>query len=340
MKFKKEVKPRRVSVRKIIGTTVLLTVVVMVAGVIFIRKSYSDNLRPVSNNMAAQVVTIEPGSSTGAIADTLVAKGVIRSDWAFEWYVRNHQLRDELKAGTYLVYENQSVAEIVDTIVAGKVATDLVLIAPGKRLDQVKAALIQEGFTEADVDAALEPTQWAKHPALTDKPEKANLEGYLYPESFQKTAETSARNVIKLSLDEMEARFTPQIRQAISKQAMTLHQAVITASIIEREVSSPEDRAQVAQVFKKRLAEKMRLESNATDDYAKIDPAYDTYKIDSLPPGPISNFSESSLEAVAFPAQTDWTYFVSGDDKKTYFSKTLEEHQKLIEKHCTKACNR
>lgn len=69
----------------------------MVAGVIFIRKSYSDNLRPVSNNMAAQVVTIEPGSSTGAIADTLVAKGVIRSDWAFEWYVRNHQLRDELK---------------------------------------------------------------------------------------------------------------------------------------------------------------------------------------------------------------------------------------------------
>lgn len=133
------------------------------------------------------------------------------------------------------------------------------LIAPGKRLDQVKAALIQEGFTEADVDAALEPTQWAKHPALTDKPEKANLEGYLYPESFQKTAETSARNVIKLSLDEMEARFTPQIRQAISKQAMTLHQAVITASIIEREVSSPEDRAQVAQVFKKRLAEKCAL---------------------------------------------------------------------------------
>lgn len=338
MKFK-EGSPRS-GFTKIIMIAAAVVAVLLVLGVVLIRKSYADNLKPVSSDDTAHIVTIEPDSTTAVIADTLKTKGVIRSDWAFEWYVRNHQLRDQLKAGTYVVRKTQSVEEIVNTIVEGKVETNLITIVPGQRIDQIKATLVKSGFAEADVVAALDPTQWADHPALTDKPAAASLEGYIYPESFQKTAESTPKDIIQLALDEMEARLTPDIRQAISKQGLTLQQGVILASIIEREVPTPEDRAQVAQVFKKRMATGMRLESNATDDYAEIDATYNTYKIDGLPPGPISNFTESSLEAVAFPAQTDWTYFVSGDDKRTHFSKTLQEHEELIKKYCTAACGR
>lgn len=337
MKFTEQSRRRSRTKRNIVIIALILAIV-LVCGVFLIRKTYSDNLRPVSTSQKSYVVTIEPGSTTAAVADLLHSRGVIRSDWAFEWYVRNHDLRDKIKAGTYLVYENQSVSEIVNTLTDGKVVSDLVTFIPGQRIDQLRDVLLKAEFSEEEVDAALEPTQWADHPALTDKPADASLEGYLYPESFHKTGETTPKDIVKLALDEMEVRLTPEIRQAISKQGLTLHQGITLASIIEREVTSPEDRAQVAQVFQKRLKEGMRLDSNATDDYAAKNPAYNTYKIDGLPPGPISNFSESALEAVAYPAQTDWTYFVSGDDKKTYFSKTLQEHEELVKKHCTTAC--
>ncbi len=322
----------------VLGT--LIFVLLTVGGVaFFVRKSYVNNLLPVSQNSKTHYVTIEPGSTPSQIADKLAEKGVIRSNWAFEWYVRQAQARDQLKAGTYTINENQSVQDIVKLISSGKVATDLITILPGKDLEQIAKKFEEAGFSKSQVDAALKPDLYQDHPALTDKPSNANLEGYLYPESFQKTAETKLENIITLSLDETHKVLSPDIRQAITKQGLSLHQAVTLASIIENEVPSDEDRPIVAQVFLKRLKEGMKLESNATDEYAKKNPAYDTYKITGLPPGPISNFTKSAIEAVAYPANTDWTYFVSGDDKHTHFSKTLEDHEANVKKYCTKQCN-
>lgn len=332
--------PSRSSKKLLIIGILVVILIAAVASAFIVRRSYEANLRPLSNQSKSHVVTVQSGATTAEIADMLKSKGVIRSDWAFEWYVRNQQLRDQLKAGTFVVDQNQSVQDIVSIITNGKEATDLVTILPGKRLEEIKEGFKKSGFTDQDIDAALEPTQYASHPALTDKPKTASLEGYLYPETFQKTANTTLKDVITLSLDELQLRLTPDIRQSVSRQGLTLHQAMTLASIVEGEVTHPEDRAQVAQVFLKRLREGKRLESNATDEYAKLDPTYDTYKITGLPPGPISNFSESSLQAVASPAQTDWLYFVSGDDQKTHFSKTFKEHEENIEKYCTTLCGR
>ncbi len=317
-----------------------LFLVGIIVSALVVRSTYYENLKPLSSTSKTHVVTIQPGSTTTQIATNLKNKGVIKSDWAFEWYVRNKQSKEDLKAGTYVFNQNQSVQEIVEIIANGKVATDLITILPGKTLEQLKAGFIKAGFTSADVDSALEPTQYDKHPALVDKPKEASLEGYLYPETFQKTAETKLKDIITLSLDEMQLRLTAEVRQAIAKQGLTLHQGITLASIIEGEVGSPEDRALVSQVFQKRLKEGIRLESNATDDYAKINPAYDTYKIEGLTPGPISNFTESSINAVAFPAGTDWLFFVTGDNGQTHFSKTLAEQEANIAKYCTSACGR
>jgi UPF0755 protein len=312
----------------------------LVISALVVRNTYNQNLKPLSNISKKHVVTIQPGSSTAQISNALKSRGVIKSEWAFEWYVRNRQPKDELKAGTYVFDQTQSVPEIVNIIIGGKVATDLVTILPGKRLEDSKADFIKAGFSHAEVEAAFEPSQYSSHPALSEKPKEATLEGYLYPETFQKTAETKLKEVILLSLDEMALRLTDEVKKAIAKQGLNVHQAIILASIIEGEVSSPEERALVAQVFEKRLKEGIRLESNATDEYAKINPAYDSYKIDGLPPGPISNFTESSLKAVAYPAGTDWLYFVTGDNGVTHFSKTLQEHEALVAKYCTTLCGR
>lgn len=321
--------------------------IILIAGILFVifgsailvRQVYETNLKPLNTSDKGVIVTVKPGSAPSQIAEQLKQKGVIKSDWALEWYVRNHNLRDKLKAGTYLFKPSQSVPEIVDQLAKGKIATDLVTILPGKRLDQIKEELIKDGFSEADVNAALDSKQYQSHPALTDKPKDASLEGYLYPESFQKDANTSPAKIIKQSLDEMHRYLTPEIREGFNRQGLTVHQGIILSSIVEKEVSNSSDRSMVAQVFLKRLKENILLQSDATDAYAAINPAYDSYKNAGLPPGPISNISADSMKAVAFPAQTDWLYFVSGDDGQTHFSKTLEEHEALTEKHCKKLCS-
>lgn len=331
---------RKIPKKAIFAGIAALLIVCLATAAYLIRQSYSNHLQPLSSESKTHVITVEPGATTAEIADTLASKGVIRSDWAFEWYVRTENLRDSLKAGTYAVNQNQSVQEIVQIIVEGKVATDLVTIFPGKRLDEIKAKFKEYGYSEAEINDAFNPANYKDHPALTDKPKDASLEGYLYPETFQKTADTSLKDILANSLDEMERRLTPELRQAIARQGLTLHEGITLASVVEGEVSSPEDRTKAAQVFLKRLKEGMKLESNATDAYAKIDASYDTYKIPALPPGPISNFTESAIQAVAYPSKTDWLYFVSGDDGRTHFSKTLEEHEQNIEKYCTTLCGR
>lgn len=333
-------KVKKVYKKHLVFGLVGLLVLALVASAVVVRNTYSSNLKPLSSVSKKHVVTIQPGSSTEQIALSLKSRGVIKSDWTFEWYVRNHKSKDALKAGTYVFDQNQSVQDIVELIISGKVATDLITILPGKTLEQTKSDFIKAGFSHVEVEAALEPSQYSGHPALVDKPKEATLEGYIYPESFQKTADTTLKEIISLTLDEMQLRLTSELREAIAKQGMSIHQAIILSSVIEGEVGSPEERALVSQVFQKRLREGIRIESNATDDYAKINPAYDSYKIDGLPPGPISNFTESSIKAVAFPAQTDWQYFVTGDDGKTHFSKTLQEHEALIQKYCTTLCGR
>lgn len=320
----------------------------LILAVVFIRRTYYQNLRPVSGSQRAVVLTIPSGATVQEIASTLQTKSLIRKTWAFEWYVRNSKLRDKLQAGTYSLNPSQTIQEIVDVLSRGKVDVSKVTIYPGKRLDEVRQSLINDGFSPESVDAALDPKIYLDSPALSDKPTDANLEGYLYPETFQKTATTKPETIIRASLNEMQTYLNPEIRASIAKQGLTVHQGVVLASIIEREVSNPADKAQVAQIFLKRLRIDMALESDATASYGAIlanaEPsltyksAYNTYQNKGLPPGPISNVTKSSLLAVANPTQTDFLYFVSGDDGKTYFSNTLPEHEAATAAHCKKLC--
>lgn len=335
--------------RLLIGSFLAVALIATTVGIYGSRQYYFNNLKAVSSNQTTHTIVIKSGSSVTDVATLLKSEKLIRSDWAFTQYTRTKNLQDSILAGTYSLSPSQTVAEIVTIITEGKITSKLFTIKPGQRIDQTKQAFINAGFDATATEQAFQASTYTDHPALVDKPTSASLEGYLYPESFQRTTETSPTQIIRASLDEMQKRLTPEIRTAIAKQGLSIHEGVTLASIIEREVSSDADRAQVAQVFLKRLKEGKRLESDATASYGAIlageeptlnfDSPYNTYRTDGLPPGPISNVSVSALNAVAYPAQTDWLYFVSGDDGTTYFNRTLQEHEESVAQHCKKLCN-
>jgi len=311
-----------------------LVLAVLVLGATFlVRRVYFDGLLPVSpSSEVVKLITVERGATLDEIAQQLKTEGLIRSPWAFKLYVGSKNVRDALQAGTYSFSPSQSVAEIVVQLSHGKVATDLVTIIPGQHLDQIRTTLANYGFSQADIEAALDPTLYRGNPALVDKPPGASLEGFIYPDSYQKDSGTKPEQIIEKALAEMNQRLTPHLRKSFAKQGLSTYEAIILASVVEREVSKPEDRAQVAQVFLRRLRNDVALQSDATKHY------FDSYHNPGLPPHPISNVSATSLKAVAEPANTDWWYFVSGDDGITHFARTLPEHEANVARYCTKLC--
>lgn len=327
----------------------LILVLLIVGATLVVRHQYNRNLHPVSSSHSIKYVTIATGSSVNQIADALYQRGLIRSKSAFEWYVSSHEDRDKLQAGTYGFTPSQSTPQIIQALVEGKIATNLVTILPGQNIIQVRHAFIKAGFKAKDVDRALQASQYrSAYPALADNPATANLEGFLYPDSYQKTANTNPKIIVGEALDEMQKHLTVDIKNRFAKQGLTPYQGVALASIIEEEVATPEDRSQVAQVFLRRLKIGMTLDSDATARYGAVldgqppsvtySSIYNTYMHKGLPPGPISAVSEESLKAVANPASTDWVYFVNGDDGATHFSKTLEEQKANTAKYCHKLC--
>jgi UPF0755 protein len=326
--------PKRHIVKRLIVVGIA-GVVLLVGATIAVRHVYFEQLKPVSSvGGKAQLITVKPGATVDEIAQQLHDAGLIRSTWAFRLYVSSKEVRDELEAGTYSFEPSQSLAEIVSQLTHGKVTTDLVTIIPGQRLDQIHDTFLNYGFSAADVDAALNPATYAGNPALVDKPTDANLEGYIYPDSYQKTGATKPQQIVEAALKEMNGKLSPDLRAAFAQQGLSTYEGIILASVVEQEVPSQKDRAQAAQVFLKRLRIGMALESDATSDY------FDSYKNKGLPPHPISNVTNSSLQAVAHPATTDWLYFVSGDDGITRFNRTLQEHETAVEQYCHELCGR
>ena len=348
MKYRMDTPVKRLKWPKLILTTLvaLLTVFVVIGGVLWY--GYQNGLKPVGGASQAVSITISQGSTPREIAATLKKAQLIRSAWVFESYARLHHASQYLQAGTYEFSPTQSVQVIIAQLTHGKVATSLVTILPGQRLDQIRQSLIDQGFSAASVDAALEPSQYEGSPIFAGKPSGNSLEGYLYPDSFQRTADTDPKSIVEQSLAEFQKHLTPDITTSFAREGLTTYQGIILASIVEQEATKQSDRSQAAQVFLKRLQQNMSLGSDVTAFYGSVlagvgkdvtyDTPYNTRIHTGLPPTPISNVSDSSLMAVAHPAPTDWLYFVAGDDGTMYFSKTVQEHEAQIAQYCHIAC--
>lgn len=306
---------------------------------------YFSALQPLTSSDQYRVVTVQQGDATADIATKLQNEKIIKNAQAFTLYVRLNGVNN-LQAGSYRLSSAQSVSEIVSIIAGGRVTTVNVLIAPGLRLSQIKAVMIKEGFSEDEIDQAL--IEVRDHPLLKNYSDSAPLEGYIYPNTYQIEPNTSATQFLRTVLDTFDKAITPEIRAGLARQGLTLDQAINLASIVQKEVSEPKVQRTVAQVFIKRLNEGMVLGSDVTYMYAASEfgtvnnpsssSPYNTRRFQGLPPSPIANFNLSALQAVANPTDTDYTYFVAGDDGTTYFSNTLEQHEAYVRRYCIKGC--
>lgn len=306
---------------------------------------YFRSIAAKSDTPHFQVVTVQPGSGTQVIATALHEKGLIKSPAAFTLYVRLNKVSN-LQAGSYRISSNQSVAEIVSVIAGGKITTVDVLIAPGLRLDQVIEALEDAGYSQADIRQALLAVR--DHPLLKKLPANTRLEGYLFPDTYKIGPDTSVETLIRLMLNNFQQKITPQLSEGIKRQGLTIEEAVILASIVQKEEPNPAIQKTIAQVFITRYKTGMPLGADPTFKYAaaqfgdlnspESNSPYNTRRFVGLPPSAIANFNISALEAVANPSTTSYIYFVHGDDGKAHFSTTLEEHQANTQKYCTIAC--
>jgi UPF0755 protein len=324
----------------------VLVVLLAIAG--FVGYSwYQDALQARSNSSESIKITVESGETADAVATKLEEKGVIKSAFATQIYVKLNG-KGNIKAGSYLFSPNQTPSEIIQWLNDGRVDTFKVTIVPGQTLAEIKKELQKYEYAAQEIDAAF--AKQYEHPLLADKPANATLEGYIYPETYFVTSDTSVEQLLTASFDEFEKQITAKnLRATVKQRGFNLFQGIILASIIEKEVTKEPDQRQVAQVFEKRLNDGMALGSDVTYHFAaellgiapnpNIDSPYNTRKFPGLPPGPIANFHLSALEAVGNPASGDYLFFVAGDDGVTYFARTNAEHDANVQKHCQKLCS-
>lgn len=328
----------------------LTALVLIVAGsVAVIRTWYFRSLKPL--NISATATTnfsVSEGESVRKISQNLSKAHLIRSAKAFETYVRSNGFNGHLQAGVYELSPSMSVQQIAKKMVSGDVAKKLLTILPGKRLDEIEQAFAKAGYSQTEIDSAFNPANYSDIALLKTLPAGASLEGYLYPDSFDKAPNTPASSIVRQSLLEMDSHLTPDIRQGFSAQGLDVYQGVTLASIVARETSDANFEKTVAQVFLTRLKDGMPLGSDVTALYAAalagqpgnlaVDSPYNTRLHTGLPPGPIGNVSSQPLEAVAHPSNSSYLYFVAGDDGVMHFSYTEAQHEQAIQQYCKKSC--
>ncbi len=310
---------------------------------------YQQQLRAISADESAVAVrfVIEPGKTPSQIAQLLAEKELIRSALAFRVYTKISDTENRLQAGSYSISPTETTPGIVEHLTSGKIDEFNITFLPGATLKENRDALIKTGYSEAEVDGALEKTY--NHPLLKDKPASANLEGYIYGETYRFSTSATVEEILERTFDEYYRAITNnKLEAGFKEQNLTLHQAIIMASIVQREVPGSADQKQVAQVFLKRYKEGMQLGSDITAYYGAdligkkravtVDTPYNTRLHTGLPPGPIATPGLSALQAVAQPASGDYLYFLSGDDEVTYFARTGAEHDKNIVDHCAIKC--
>ncbi|MDB5162823.1 MAG: putative Aminodeoxychorismate lyase [Candidatus Saccharibacteria bacterium] len=301
-------------------------------------------------------VEIEAASTPDEIATVLKDKGVIRSKPAFLWYTRLSGVQNSLQAGDYMLTPSESTPQVVEHLVKGSVDTFTITFYPGATLvdkvtkpenrKDVTSVLEKAGFTDAEIAAALGKTY--DHPLFQDKPATADLEGYIFGETYQFNTGVSVEDVLTRTFDEFYKWVVQyNLVSAYKDRGLSLYQGITLASIVQRE-SGGDDKAQIAQVFYSRLAINMQLGSDVTYQYIadktgvtrdpSLDSPYNTRRYAGLPPGPIAVPGLAALRAVAMPASGDYLYFLSGDDHVTYYARTLDEHEANIVNHCLQKC--
>jgi UPF0755 protein len=321
--------------KKLIQSFILLSVLIIAA--------YLSNLifMPLNKEIEAKIITIEKGQASKETANELKNQGIIESPNAFYFYSILTNSYRKIQAGDYLLSSQMSISQILKILTNGETAKEKITIVEGWDVEEIGDYLESKQIcTKQEFINSANDSKWAeKFSFLKDKPKNLNLEGYIFPDTYYLNKNTTADEIIETALKKLESELDNKTLEEIKNQDKTIFEIITIASMIEKEVKTLEDKRLVSGVISNRLEIGMPLQVDATVIYAmgqekekvytkdtKIDSPYNTYKYRGLPLGPISNPGIDSINAAIYPTQSNYIYYLSANNGKTIFSKTLKEH--------------
>lgn len=326
--------------------TFLLTLILLILvtfGLIFV---YQITAQP--NFKGEKEFVIKKGENVGQVSEHLFQEDLIKSKLAFKVYLYLRGWQSSVQAGTYILTAGNTI-ELTKTLVAGKVDNEITLtFIEGWTLKDMADYLIKEKIISKteDFSKAAQINKFSSSYDFLNNLPTESLEGFLFPDTYRVYKDATPPEIIPKMLDNFEKKITPALLTEITAQSKSLYEVLIMASIIEREVPNEEDRKIVSGILWQRLAAKMPLQVDASLRYViggrnpslsqeelKIDSPYNTYKYRGLPPTPICSPGESATRAAIYPKKSDYWYYLSTKEGQTIFSKTLEEHNRAVEKY-------
>ncbi len=286
------------------------------------------------------IFRVNPGDSLHTISRRLERQGLVSSARKFSLIVRLYGLGSRLQAGEYECEAGETPLEIIELLRSGRVKTYQVTIPEGFTMKEIGDLLAdgpcdREAFNRLVVDHEF-MQEWGI--------QAASCEGYLFPSTYHYTRNTSCRQLLSLMLKTFNDQYQKISAGTAKPPAYHRHELVTLASIVQKEAGNEEEMPLIAAVIFNRLHKGMRLECDPTVIYGlgerfdgnlrkkdlRDSSPYNTYRHRGLPPGPICNPGAAALRAVFSPAQVDYLYFVSRNNGSHYFSSTLKEHNRAV----------
>jgi UPF0755 protein len=312
-----------------------------------------------SNERQEVSFLIEEGTTAGQIGEELESIGVIRSARQFQALVRLMGVGNQLNSGSFILETNMSTPAVIQRLlVPDAVPVIRVTFPEGIRIEEMAEIAAEAGFgtrtefLEAVEDAELPPGLAEFLPSADELPPGQRLQGYLFPDTYILPADSHVGELVQLMIETMDLRFTPAMRAAAAEQGLNTHEAITIASIVEREAVVASERPLIAGVFYNRIRANDLIGADPTTQFmVALDPEsvaehgywkqgltqeeldrpspYNTRAVPGIPPGPITNPGLASLEAVAYPIETQYYYFVANaveGDGSHVFAVTEAEH--------------
>lgn len=307
-------------------------------------------VEPVNPSDTTEVMfTVPAGASTTKIATLLKEGNLIKSEQGFKFLSKDLGSDGKMQAGDYMVSPAMSGEEIITKLVAGDTYIETVsfTIPEGFEIRHIVDLLESEGLIERDAFYLSLQNDSFDNAFLSEVDRSYDLEGYLFPDTYEIKVGASEKDIIQLMLNRFERFYTEDVKNILLERNLSLNEFVTMASIVEREAQVESERVLVASVFYNRIGKKMKFQSCATVQYVlgerkdvlsyddiAIESPYNTYKYAGLTPSPIANPGEASLEATLNPADTKYLYFRRSikNDGSQIFSKTLREHEAAANK--------
>lgn len=310
----------------------------------------ADLERPAGSDDTPVTFVVDPGETAADIAVRLKEEGLVSDAELFRRYVQYHGLDAGIEAGEFTLRQTMTIPEIAQALRQGRRPEQVVTVQEGLRLEQIAAVVAKQTSIPEEELSALVRAGWRdaglSHGFLAELPGDATLEGYLFPDTYRLPEDATAIDLLRRMLDAFDARVTADTRAAAASRGLNGHQLVTLASIIEREAVLDEERATIADVYHNRLGSDLPLLSacptvqyvlGGPDDWwpaltledTEIESPYNTYRNTGLPPGPICSPGLASIQAAAYPADTDFYFFLADctkNDGSHIFARTQEEH--------------